>query len=190
MRLYLAAVIFTLGAWQVGEGLWIHAKAQLAQILIRSAWETTLRDQKPHKPWPWADTWPVARMTIADEVLYILEGAQGNSLAFGPGHLQGSVLPGQKGISIIGGHRDTHFRFLEHIRKGQKFEIEHLAGVSDYQVNQTLIRNSKSDPLSFVGDEDQIVLITCYPFDTLRAGGSLRYLVLADRIANKQVTSI
>ena len=109
MRRYLAIIVCLLGLWQVSAGLWIHAKAQLAQILIESAWNKTLVDQHAHKPWPWADTWPVARMHTADEELYILEGAQGNSLAFGPGHLQGSVLPGKKGISIIGGHRDTHF---------------------------------------------------------------------------------
>ena len=181
MRLYLAVIVFSLGMWQVSEGLWIHLKARLAQVLIESAWDASLMDKKIHKPWPWADTWPVARMTINNEVLFILEGAQGNSLAFGPGHLQGSVLPGQTGVSIIGGHRDTHFRFLEHINKGQAISIDHKTGSSNYRVSKVAIRDSDSDPLSFQGEEDQIVLITCYPFNNFEAGGSLRYVVTAER---------
>ena len=181
MRLYLAMIVFLLGIWQIGEGVWIHAKAQLAQVLIESAWAATLEDKLTHKPWPWADTWPVARMTIADEVLYTLEGAQGNSLAFGPGHLQGSVLPGRQGISIVGGHRDTHFGFLEHIKNGQEIYIEHKEGESRFTVQQISIRDSESELLRFDPGEDQIVLVTCYPFDALDAGGSLRYVVTARR---------
>ena len=116
MRGYLAIIAFMLGTWQLSEGMWIHAKARLAQVLIESAWQASIMDKQPHKPWPWADTWPVARLTMNKEERFILEGAQGNSLAFAPGHLQGSVLPGQTGISIIGGHRDTHFEFLEYVK--------------------------------------------------------------------------
>jgi sortase A len=185
MRQYLAIAVFILASWQLGAGIWIHVKANLAQLLIESAWQASIEDKQPHKPWPWADTWPVARMTMNDEKLFILEGAQGNSLAFAPGHLQGTVLPGQTGISIIGGHRDTHFRFLEQTIVGQKIQIESNQGTSQYHVNKIAIRNSKSEPLSFVGNEDQLVLITCYPFDALASGGDMRYVVIAQRIESE-----
>ena len=110
----LAAVCLTAAIFLL-DAVWIPVKAEIAQHLLERSWLRALEGETNAKPWPWADTWPVARMHTADEELYILEGAQGNSLAFGPGHLQGSVLPGKKGISIIGGHRDTHFRFLEQI---------------------------------------------------------------------------
>lgn len=186
MRIYLAVIIFMLGTWQLSEGMWIHVKARLAQVLIVSAWQASIKDKQHHKPWPWADTWPVARMTMNNEELFILEGAQGNSLAFAPGHLQGTVLPGQKGISIIGGHRDTHFQFLEYAKMGQQIQIESHHGTSLYQVNKIAIRDSKSEPLSFAGNEDQLVLITCYPFDALQAGGDMRYVVFAERSAERR----
>ena len=39
--LALAALIAATGAWQLGQGLYIHAKAQLAQVLLERAWQRT-----------------------------------------------------------------------------------------------------------------------------------------------------
>ena len=76
------------GVWQLGLGAWIHAKAMLAQSLLETAWSETLRTGKEVKPWPWADTWPVARLTVPRLGIrrIVLAGASGSSLAFGPGH--------------------------------------------------------------------------------------------------------
>lgn len=54
----------------VAQGLWIPAKAVLAQVLLQYAWTQTVDAGGPngtdpaaiHRPWPWADTWPVARL--------------------------------------------------------------------------------------------------------------------------------
>src|SRR5690606_10953682 len=98
-----ALLLFTtVVAW--GNTTYIFAKAQLAQYLIADAWEQTLRSGKNSKPWSWADTWPVARLLSEDhkQDLYVLAGASGTSLAFGPGHLDGSALPEESGSIIIG----------------------------------------------------------------------------------------
>jgi LPXTG-site transpeptidase (sortase) family protein len=50
------------GIWQLGEGFYIHAKAQFAQHLNADAWTKILAGQRAVKPWPWTDTWPVAAM--------------------------------------------------------------------------------------------------------------------------------
>ncbi len=44
----------------------------------------------PVKPWPWADTHPVARLIAPaqDADVLVLAGASGRTLAFGPGHLR------------------------------------------------------------------------------------------------------
>ena len=57
-------LLVALGAWQLGRGAWIQAKAWLAQSLIAHAWARTLSGERQAKPWPWADTWPVARLTV------------------------------------------------------------------------------------------------------------------------------
>lgn len=164
-----------------GSALWIEAKARLAQVLIEQAWEQTLATGETHKPWSWADTWPVARIyhppTNTD--LYVLEGAEGNSLAFGPGHHQATALPGE-GASIIGGHRDTHFKFLREAMLRDELLIQGLNGEwQQYEITNTEIRHSEQEPLFMNENSDTLYLVTCYPFDALVPSGPLRYLVIA-----------
>jgi sortase A len=110
----LVACLFAVGLWQVGEGSWIYAKARLAQLLLERAWTRTLAGETQVRPWPWADTWPVARLTVPAKSidLVVLNGAYGRTLAFGPGYAESSAWPGSAGTTIVTGHRDTHFRFL------------------------------------------------------------------------------
>ncbi len=101
----LVACFLCLGFWQLGQGTYMPAKAWLAQELMQRAWRKAEMGDENTAPWPWADTYPVARMTAknGDIELIILEGGSGRTLAFAPGHLSASVLPGQPGNSIIAG---------------------------------------------------------------------------------------
>ena len=191
----LAALLVGAAAWHGGQGLYIYSKAALAQHLIAQAWEQTQKTHTPQKPWPWADTWPVARLRLPhSKDLYVLAGTSGNALAFGPGHESASALPGQSGVSVIGGHRDTHFRALKYLQLNDVIDVQR----SDrqwqrYRVDVIQIVDSRTTPLQIpapspqasVGKHSQLLLITCYPFDTLQTGGPLRYLVTASALASQ-----
>jgi len=86
----LVVTLVLLGLWQTGSGTWIYVKAKLAQVLLQRAWAVSLAGQRDVKPWPWADTWPVARLVVPslgiDQI--VLAGAHGRTLAFGPGQLE------------------------------------------------------------------------------------------------------
>ena len=180
-----ALALLGLGLWQVGEGLYIHAKAALAQVLLQSAWERTLTGEARARPWPWADTWPVARLRVPgrDIDLIVLAGATGRTLAFGPGHLQGSAAPGAPGMSIVTGHRDTHFRFLEELRVGDELIIEERGGARRrYRVTATRVADYRRPGIRLDGPSPALTLVTCYPFDAVVPGGPLRYLVGAETV--------
>jgi sortase A len=173
-------VLFVGGVLFLVAGLWIPAKAVVAQHLLHRAWEKTLISSKNVKPWPWADTWPVGRLQNErlgiDQI--VLEGESGEVLAFGPGHLPGSNLPGGKGHTILAGHRDTNFRFLQDLIPGDVLTLTGKKGKMVYEVVATEVQLAKN--LYFDGEEwGVLTLITCYPFDALLVGGSLRYVVLA-----------
>ena len=139
MKLAAAALLLLFGAWQVGEGAWIQAKAWLAEGLIARAWVRTLEGEANAKPWPWADTWPVARLEAPalGVELFVLAGSSGRTLAFGPGHQAGTPAPGARGNSVIGGHRDTHLGFLEKISVGDSIRVQRADGVRvQYRVIQ------------------------------------------------------
>ncbi len=181
-RYWIVACLLFLGFWQLGQGTYIPAKAWLAQELMQRAWLRAGRDVERPAPWPWADTWPVARLTASsrDVDLIVLEGGSGRTLAFAPGHLSASALPGEKGNTIIAGHRDTHFRFLRDVEKGELLGVESAKGQRHvYEVIGADVVDSRKGSLVLDTETAMLTLVTCYPFEAPEAGGPLRYVVTA-----------
>jgi sortase A len=180
----LVVVLAALGMWELGQGLWIQLKARLAQHLLQRAWARTLAGQSNVKPWPWADTVPVARLRVPGQGvdLIVLDGVSGRTLTWGPGHAGGSARPGAIGTAIVSGHRDTHFRFLEHVRPGDELIVETPGDPPvRFVVRETAIVDSRSAVIRRDGHGTaSLVLLTCYPFDAIRPGGPLRYAVAAE----------
>ncbi|WP_299947112.1 class GN sortase [uncultured Microbulbifer sp.] len=181
MRTLFFLLCLAAGLWQLGSAGWLLAKAQLAQILIAHAWEEQLQSGVRQKPWPWADTWPVARLQLAGQSpLMVLSGGSGQSLAFGPGMLAGSGHPGELRTTVIAAHRDTHFAGLEKVRRDSAVYLQdHHGRWHTYRVAERRIVNSARERLPIFAERG-LLLVTCYPFNALAAGGSLRYLVYAE----------
>lgn len=180
----VALPLLAIGGWQLGAGVYIHAKATLAQFLLERAWAQTLEGDSEVRPWAWADTWPIARLTAPDYGvdLIVLQGASGRTMAFGPGHVSGTAAIGADGLALIGAHRDTHFRFLEHLRPGDALRLQTADGaVHDYRVELTEIVDHRQATLPMIEGRSTVTLVTCYPFDTVAPGGPLRYLVHASQ---------
>ncbi len=185
MKRWLTVLLLSGAIWQGGQGVYIFAKAILAQWLIADAWRQSLETGTLVKPWPWADTWPVARLRLPrGDDLFVLAGAAGNSLAFGPGHESASALPGQPGVSVIGGHRDTHFRALKDLQLQESITVQSLDSQwHPYRIEKLAVVDSRNTTLNIpqeaAADHRQLLLITCYPFNALQPGGPLRYVVSA-----------
>lgn len=186
--LSIAAICaLALGLWHIGQAGYIHGKAWAAQQMIEEAWSRTRGGEAQAKPWPWGDTWPVARLRApAQEAsALVLAGANGRSIAFGPGHMFGTAQPGEPGNSVIGAHRDTHFAFLQRLHAGDLIEIETPRGkIVSYRVVGTRVAHkSEVQLVASHGDLRELTLVTCYPFDAIRAGGPLRFVVRAVGLA-------
>ncbi|MCP4129354.1 MAG: class GN sortase [Gammaproteobacteria bacterium] len=178
----VSATCLLFGVWQLGQGAWLEAKARLAQILLQQAWSQTLDGSRQVRPWPGADTWPLARMQVerlgVDQI--VLADASGRSMAFGPGHVVGTGEPGGGGNSAISGHRDTHFRFLQQLQTGDQLELTLRDGkVQGYRITGSSVHHKDETWLLGETDEEQLTLITCYPFDAIVPGGPMRYVVQA-----------
>lgn len=180
----IVACLLCFGFWQFGQGAAIPAKAWLAQALLQRAWDRTLDGEERAVPWSWADTWPVARLTAkSGEIdLIVLAGGSGRTLAFGPGHLGASAMPGTQGNAVIAGHRDTHFRFLRQAEIGEMITVHTGDGESHrYEVVALDVVDSRSGSLLLDTHASILSLVTCYPFDAQEAGGPLRYIVTAEK---------
>ncbi len=181
----VALVLLLTGAWLVGSAGWIHAKAVVAQHLIARAWEGTPAGAPARRPWPGADLRPIARMTLPSRGvdLYVLDDANPRALAFGPAHVAGTAAPGSAGNSVIVAHRDTHFAFLARVVAGDAIEIDSGGGRHlHYRVSEVGVLHKDGAGLLDAADSQQLVLITCYPFDAVMAGSDLRYVVIAERV--------
>ncbi len=184
-RRTVALACLVVGTGLVGQSLYMTAKAALAQILLDRAFSTSLATGQPTKPWSWADTWPIARLTIPRLAAstIVLAGASGQALAFGPGHLDGTPLPGDPGTSIVAAHRDTHFSALQQVAVGDRIEITRNDGTRHhFRVTHTSIVRWDSSGLDGATSDRALVLATCWPFET-RTAGPWRYLVHAEIVA-------
>ena len=178
----LVAGLVLVGSQQVVDAALIKSKAELAQVLIEKAWASTLASGESVRPWPWADTWPVARLSIPSRQvdLHVLHGARGNALAFGPGYEAASAAPGEAGLVVIAGHRDTHFSFIGQLAINARLSLQARDGRwRHYRVSSLEVVDSESAQPPSAEERDGLLLLTCYPLDAIRPGGSLRYLAFA-----------
>ena len=98
-------------------------------------------------------------------------------------------MPGEEGVTLIGGHRDTHFEFLQYLQLNTLLSLQLPSGEElYYRVSKTRIVDTDTHPRpQLVGSENTLLLVTCFPFNTLESGGPLRYVVSAKPIASAMV---
>jgi sortase A len=182
----LASLSVTLWYWS--SAATIEAKAYLAPVLIARAWEESREYQVNVKPWPWADTWPVARLQVPGQKidLIILAGIHGATLPFSPGHMSSTALPGQGGVTVIAGHRDTHFRFLSDLAISEKIILEGRDKQSTtYVVGAKTIIDTRKVESYLEPESRELILVTCEPDSMFTTQGPYRLVVSAQRLTRK-----
>ena len=181
-QIILISSVAIFGFLLFGEGGYIYAKAKLAQVLLDDAWSRTLHGEQHAKPWRWADTWPIAKIEFPrqHQTFIVLSGASGRTMAFGPGHIDGTAAPGEVGNCVISAHRDTQFAVLRDVAAGDPIVIQSRDGRTlRYRVRELRIVDYRDTSVLAPAAGQTLTLITCYPFDAVVPGGPLRYVVVA-----------
>lgn len=181
----IAFLILIVGLCFLVSGSWIQIKAVVAQELLERSWQHTLSHGDPVQPWPWADHWPVAQLKLhkSKKEFVVLSGDSGSSLAFAPGWNTQSAKPGEQGVTVISGHRDTHFKILKNTEIGDLIEIVTEQGETvSYQIKTIEVVDSRVATINTEQSGQVLVLVTCFPFDAVEAGGPLRYVVTAKKV--------
>jgi sortase A len=94
----------------------------------------------------------------------VLEGVSGLTLRRGVGHISGTSLPRLPGNIGLAGHRDTVFRGLKDIRKGDPITLETLDGTYRYVVDWAQVVDPDDVGVLAVSSRPELTLVTCYPF--------------------------
>jgi len=194
---FFVALTLVAGASLTGRALYLHAKAELAGVLIRRAWQETARSGESRPPWPWADTHPVARLRIPrlnyDEI--VLEGASPRTLVFGPARLFSGAAFGEPGNLELAGHRTGWFEPLQGLALGDTIELEWYdtrgggLRLRTYTVNTIRVVAPEDVSLLAPTSDDALTLITCYPFGRSPRSPQ-RYIVRASPVGPSRSTQL
>ena len=106
-------------------------------------------------------------------------GSDARTLRLAIGHILGTALPGERGNVGLAAHRDTFFRPLAGIRKGDTVLVTTPDGVHRYRVYATRIVAPTEVSVLRAGHQSQLTLVTCYPFDFVGSAPQ-RFIVQAE----------
>ncbi|ASB87770.1 Sortase A [Bacillus sonorensis] len=111
----------------------------------------------------------------------IYHGTDEDELQKGVGHFAGSVLPGEDDNSVLSGHRDTVFRKLGEVGKGDKLIVKASYGTFTYRVKKVRIVDADDRTVIVPKPRATLTVSTCYPFDFIGSAPE-RYVLVADLI--------
>lgn len=118
----------------------------------------------------------------------IVEGTNHKSLLLGPGHIKGTPSPGDVGNAVITGHRDTFFRHIYELDKGDIVIVQRSGRMFNYEVTGKEIVRSTDVSVLNASPDARLTLITCYP--TYYIGPAPKRLVVFTRLADEKQAKI
>jgi sortase A len=85
---------------------------------------------------------------------------------------------------VIVAHRDTHFAFLQGVGIDDEIDVQPARGPrSRYRVRDVRIVDKHDMDVAEPSATPRLTLVTCYPFNAVRPGTPLRFVVIAERVA-------
>jgi sortase A len=93
----------------------------------------------------------------------VVEGVGRKQLLLGPGHIKQTPSPGEAGNSVISAHRDTFFRHIYELNKGDVITVERNGMTYSYKVTGKKITDPDDVSVLKQTNDPQLTLITCYP---------------------------
>lgn len=115
------------------------------------------------------------------------EGVDTRTLRASAGHVPGSALPGEIGNAAFAAHRDTFFRPLQGIRKGDEITLATPRGDFRYRVSATSVVDPSDVSVLRASSDATLTLVTCYPFDYIGSAPQ-RFIVSARLVQGKAGT--
>jgi sortase A len=173
-RRFLPYLLIAVGAYFLFQGARVFFESGRGQFTAKREFEhapppappstqPALPKQQPFRPRIGETVGKLIIPRLGTQI-YFVEGVDARELLRGPGHIPGTAMPGVTGNCVIAAHRDTHFRVLKDIRKGDDIVLMTREGEYLYRVKSTQIVSPKNlGPLQPTPGP-VLNLITCYPF--------------------------
>lgn len=120
----------------------------------------------------------------------LIYGDSLDDLRVGVGHFNGSVFPGEKGTTLVGGHNTSDLAVLDKVEVGDNVTVS-----TNYETYQYKITNKEVyqfddkkaiESLYEKTDTNHLILYTCYPISLIGLTNE-RLFVYADLVSGKQI---
>ena len=108
----------------------------------------------------------------------VLEGTAARTLDKSIGHVEGTADIGESGNIGIAGHRNTHFRKLEWIRRGDEIKLSSPNTEFCYRVEWVRLFKPGDVEVLDPSHGPALTLVTCFPFEYV-GSAPLRFVVRA-----------
>ncbi len=119
-----------------------------------------------------------------DAELPIVEGTEAEDLKKGVGHYKGSSYPLEEDQIMLSGHRDTVFRRMGELEKGDILTVRMPYGDFDYEIVNMKVVSKYDRTIIVPHDEETLTVSTCYPFRFIGDAPD-RYIVDAKPVYDK-----
>jgi sortase A len=117
----------------------------------------------------------------------VVEGTGPKQLLLGPGHMEDTATPGENGNAVISGHRDTFFRHIYELQKGDEVFVQRSGKTYRYAVQSKLVVQPTDLSVINPSKDARLTLITCYP--TYYIGPAPERLVVVSKLVGSSDTS-
>ncbi len=118
----------------------------------------------------------------------VREGVDDGTLRRAVGHIPETALPGEHGNAALAAHRDSFFRPLKHVRKGDRIQVTTPEGTHEYAVSETRIVDPEDVWVLDPTPQPTLTLVTCYPFNYV-GSAPRRFIVRATSVTAPPVTA-
>lgn len=173
-----------------GMGLLLFVGSQygsmyLAQRRMAQQWAQEQKASSSEERGPVADDGTVRLVIPKIELTsFVVEGTNRHALLLGPGHMEHTAEPGESGNAVISGHRDTFFRHIHELEKGDQIYVDRGGKRIVYEVTGKKVVDPDDLSVANPTKDNELTLITCYP--TYYIGPAPKRLVVFARMASEQ----
>jgi LPXTG-site transpeptidase (sortase) family protein len=195
LRRGIAGLLIVAGVAMLGWSALLVMDARVSQETAQRSLEIAARLESPAHPGPLAEDEvtpelsalaagsPLGELLIPRVRLssMVLHGSDTQTLRRGPGHIEQTAFPGERGNIAIAGHRDTFFRQLRNVQVGDDVFLNTPRGAFHYRITSTSVVNAHDLSVLDPTEHAVLTLITCYPFWVLGPAPD-RFIVRAERV--------
>jgi len=175
----------SVGGFIGDEWRWLRGERGLAPSVVSPregeapSQYATIPEAKPLLPSALIGRLEIPRLGLS---VMVREGADNGTLRKAVGHIPGTALPGVIGNVALAGHRDTFFRPLRNIKKGDDIDLQTERGTYRYVVESTKIVGPRDVGVLAASGGETLTLVTCYPFYYVGSAPK-RFIVRATQVA-------